>query len=254
MSRISILIFSLILSFFVLISFFPSSIADSFFVAVPLCSAGTIRHEYLDALGHAPLSVSADNGSRSSTLFFSPPVDQWAHLSRRGAACAGTAAWCRTCCRCSTRQPSGRKFQRRRRWTSPLWRCLCLTEHLQEPQSDTHTLWKLLDGRICLQNTLTGFLCVQTNCLPFLEETLWMWWSRARGWRRRSSRRCYRGLMADLLLKQHAALEAAQWEQQQQEESWAARHVAHPLGKKILVIQDWVQRYGKLVSNQVIYT
>lgn len=55
---------------------------------------------------------------------------QFTYPSRRWAGCAGTAAWCRTCCRCSTLQPSERRFQRRRRWTDPLCHCLCLTGHL----------------------------------------------------------------------------------------------------------------------------
>lgn len=196
---------------------------------MPLCSAGTIRHEYLDALSHAPLSVLADNGSGCSALVSFPPVDQWAHLSRRGAARADTAVWCRTCCRCSTRLPSGRRFRRRRRWTSPLWRCLCLKDHLLRPVKPFRThIVNLPDERMCTQNTLTGSLCVQINCLSFLEEVAWMWWGRSRRRRRR-----YQVLMAaDLLLRRQAALEAAQWEQQQQEESWAARHVAHPVGGK----------------------
>lgn len=63
------------------------------------------------------------------------------NLSHRWAGCAGTAAWCRTCCRYSTRQPSEQRFPWRQRWTGPLWRYPCLRGRLWRQQ--TRMLFKL---------------------------------------------------------------------------------------------------------------
>lgn len=177
------------------------------------------------------------------------------YLGHRRAGCAGTAVWCRTCCRCSTLQPSEWTFPSRQRWTDLLWHYLCLHVRLWRHKHMAKTsrvwvskilkknptclykffltvsMWNIFDIlaqaaflRLVLcrmgRNRLTCLLWIKVSCFFFSQKVLCVC----------RRRRSCRGLMdVDLLLRLQGALRAAQWKYQQQAQSCQTRHVAHPV-------------------------